>query len=82
MNMRNLLTLGASVLLCATLFSGCSKDRDSAFNGSTPTAVPNGGSGGTVASLTGDDDSEVSAQTQLLVSQAILLDENDAPLEF
>ena len=37
---------------------------------------------GVVGQLTGDADDEVSAETQLLVSQAIALDENDAPLDF
>jgi len=82
MNMRHLLTFGASLLLCATLFTGCSKDSARVVPGNT-TPVPGGTAGaGTVSALTGDDDSEVSAETQLLVSQAILLDENDAPLEF
>ncbi len=79
--MRNLLTLGASLLLCATLFSGCGKDSDR-FVAGTSGPLPSGGAGGTVSGLTGDDDSQVSAETQLLVAQAIVLDENDAPLEF
>jgi len=81
MSIRRFFSLGASVLLCAALFSGCSKDSDRVVAGQAA-PLPGGGAGGTVSALTGDDDSQVSAETQLLVSQAILLDENDAPLEF
>lgn len=73
MSFPHLTTLGATMVLCATLFAGCSSDRGRSGTGS---------SAGTVSNLTGDDDSEVSAETQTLVARAILLDENDAPLEF
>jgi hypothetical protein len=81
MNLRYTLTLGLSLLLSATLFSGCGKDRRTPPTSGSTTQIATATSG-TVAALTGDDDSEVSAATQLLVSQAVLLDENDAPLEF
>lgn len=80
MSLRQLTAFGASVLLCATLFSGCSKDSDRVVTGQSA-PIPAGG-GSTVAALTGDDDSQVSAETQLLVARAVALDENDAPLDF
>lgn len=73
------LAWATTFLFCALLFAGCGNSRRPA-NGSS--SVTTASSTGTVAQLTGDDDSEVSGATQLLVSRAVLLDENDAPLEF
>ncbi|MBL4848907.1 MAG: hypothetical protein JKY65_25575 [Planctomycetes bacterium] len=74
---KRLLTLTIALCLSATLFAGCSNKRRSTTSTTTAPVTT-----GIVGQLTGDADDEVSAATQLLVAQAVALDENDIPLDF
>jgi len=78
------LTTAGLLLLSAGLLIGCgSKSRPSNVPvSSTSQATPAPATTGTVGQLTGDPDDEVSDELNMLVAQAVALDENDDPLDF
>ena len=82
MRTRPLTSAGLVFVLSAGLLIGCgSKSRPSNLPvSSTSQAAP--ATTGTVGQLTGDPDDQVSQELNMLVAQAIALDENDQPLDF
>ena len=78
MRTRPLTTAGLLLLLSAGLLIGCGGSS----SGGSSSAATAPATTGTVGQLTGDPDDEVSSDLQLLVAQAIALDESDEPLDF